>query len=189
MILQDKNTIAVGGYLDKLKKAASLSTVELIDNSYVRKTFHHRNNFTDEWLQSYNDLRSWDQRYVKVYNVGSNYIEMEYIKDAVYYMEILDGVTNHTIDERLKIISEYLDIFSTSYSYVANNTKEIFLHNDIQNYNVLVTKENELVIIDPDACSYYPNFEKLLPNYVGQTTKSMNKYSELLHKKVNQNAI
>lgn len=183
MILQDKNTASTGSLYHKKMCDATQSVIEENDG-IVTKTFVY-NRFKDckDWLKSYKNLRSWDCRYVEVYEIGDDFIKMKYVPETVPVIQVIRGYTDHSIDDRLKIISEYVEVLSMSHIYISNSS-EVFLHNDLSPYNVLVNKKNELTIIDPDACDYHPRFERLLPDLISNYTTSMYKYYEVLQHKV-----
>lgn len=183
MILQDKNTAVPGSSYYKNIMHASTSIVEE-NNGVVTKTFDH-DWFSprENWLKSYNNLRKWDTRYVEVYEVGSNFIKMKYEPNTVHLREVIDGKTNHSDDVKLKLLSEYIKVFYLAHSYVAHSN-EVFIHNDLNTYNILVNENNELIIIDPDSCSNRPRFDRILPDLISDYTRSMHRYYELLHNKV-----
>jgi len=183
MILQDKNNAATGGAYHKKMVAASRSVVEE-NNGVVTKTFNY-DRFTgqDRWLNSYDTLRHWDMRYVEVYEIGPNFIKMKYEPNTVHLIEVIDNKTDHDDNTKLKLLSDYIEMFSSAHSYLAYSS-EIFIHNDLSPYNVLVNEKDELIIIDPDSCDYHPRFDRALPDLVSYYTRAMHKYYEVLQHKV-----
>ena len=189
MILQDKNIAAPGSEYERRKYLASLATVELTKNNTIKKTFHdQRQHFFENsshklWKSKYDALRSWDNRYVEVYRIEENLIEMQYI-DGVSLKSILKDEEHKTVNEKIYIIGEYLDILSKSHRYVSHNTDYVFMHDDLNPSNVLVTKDNKLFIIDPDSCTSSPRLYKSFPSLLSNYTLSLHKYYELLKCKV-----
>jgi len=183
MILQDKNTAAPGGKFSHAQFCASRSVIEE-NNGVVTKTFDYdRFVGQDRWLESYNNLRHWDARYVEVYEIGPNFVKMKYESNTVHLREVIHGGTDHSDDIKLKLLSDYLEIFYLSHSYIAHSN-EVFIHNDLNPYNILVNENNELIIIDPDSCDYNPRFDRILPDLISNYTRSMHRYYELLQNKV-----
>lgn len=184
MILQDKSTAVFGSeYYYKLLRASE-SVIEQKDGIVI-KTFNYDrfNDSREDWLKSYNALRSWDPRYIEVYEVGSNFIKMKYEPNAINLSEVIGNKTSHSGDTRLKLLSDYIELLSSTYSYLAYSN-EIFIHNELHPHNVLVNEKNELVVIDPDSCDYIPRFKTMLPNHISFYVKAMNRYCELLERKV-----
>lgn len=183
MILQDKNIAASGGAYHQKMQTAGRSTVEE-QNGIVTKTFNY-DRFTGQnsWLESYKNLRHWDSRYVEVYEIGSNFIKMKYEPNTVHLIEVISNKTDHDDNTKLKLLSDYIETFSSAHSYIAYSG-ELFIHNDLSPYNILVNEKNELIIIDPDSCDYTPRFDRILPDLVSYYTRSMHRYYELLQRKV-----
>ena len=167
MILYEKNNIKI----------------KVLDDSIVRKTFNHsiKNNF--EWLVKYNKLREWDPRYVEVYGVGSNYIDMAYVKNAISMLDIFyttDEVSKKYTQKEIKNFTvEYLDIIIKAQSYL--NISNKFTHTDLWFYNVLINEDNKLVIIDPDSCFSNPNYIKLLGSVGTSFNKTLSFYYDMLN--------
>jgi len=179
-ILQNENTAVGGSNFYRKIYNASMSTIEVIGENVVRKTYK-RNQFPEpeRWLKSYNQLRSWDHRYIKVHKVGNDYIEMDYIDDGVHFIDVLENSTDHTVDEKMKIITDFIDILSLSYGYISQSN-EVFLHNDLSLTNVLVDSNNKLIVIDPDSCGYEARQDKGLSNLIYAYHTTMHKYYRLL---------
>ena len=72
-ILQNENTAPAGSAFARKMLNASMSTVEVVGENIVRKTYK-RNQFPEpeRWLKSYNQLRAWDYRYIKVHKVSND---------------------------------------------------------------------------------------------------------------------
>jgi thiamine kinase-like enzyme len=167
MILYEKNNIKI----------------KVLDDSIVRKTFNHsiKNNF--EWLVKYNKLREWDPRYVEVYGVGSNYIDMAYVKNAISMLDIVRPTSQilkkYDLNQRKKFLVEYLDIIVKAQIYLSIDDK--FTHTDLWFYNVLINEDNKLVVIDPDSCFNDPNYIKLLGSVGTSFNKTLSFYYDMLN--------
>jgi len=179
-ILQNENTAPAGSDFARKMLNASMSTVEVVGENIVRKTYK-RNQFPEpeRWLKSYNQLRAWDYRYIKVHKVSNDYIEMDYVDGGIHLIDVLENNTNHTVDEKMKIITDFIDILSLSYGYISQSN-EVFLHTDLSLTNVLVDSDNQLIVIDPDACGYEARQDKGLSNLIYVHHNAMHKYYRLL---------
>ena len=145
------------------------SKIEVINNDIVRKTFIYdiSNFYNREWLNQYNKLRELDPRYIEVYNVGHNYIDMKYIKNAC----TLSAIISPDFDEieiskkynsgvKKELIIKYLDLLLKAQHYLSI-VKNI-THYDLGHGNILVDENNKLIVIDPDSFRFNPNYTRLL---------------------------
>jgi hypothetical protein len=169
MILYEKNNIKI----------------EVLDDSIVRKTFNYdiSQHYNFEWLVKYNKLREWDSRYVEVYGVGPNYIDMEYVKNAISMLDIVQPTTQilkkYDLNQRKKFIVEYLDIIIKAQIYLNIDNK--ITHTDLWFYNVLINEDNKLVIIDPNSFHENINYIRLLGSVGTSFNKTLSYYYDMLN--------
>jgi serine/threonine protein kinase len=166
--------------------------LEVIDEGIVRKTFKYdiSNIYDFKWLARYNKLRELDPRYIEVYGVGPNYIDMKYIENYITMSEFITDRINisdenkkYSIDARINLVFEYIDIIFKTQGYL-NSKDKIFVHTDLKPNNILIS-DYKLVIIDPDSCRYNPELHKLYGDSVSDIVKILNKYYSLLRRKQN----
>jgi|TARA_Y100000289_G_scaffold14978_1_gene14152 serine/threonine protein kinase len=137
IIERKRNTIYVGNETVKKELTASITVPEKID----------------EWVVIYEQLYNYDNRLVKVYDMTDNVLTMEKI-DYQYtlkdYIKYYDKTYNH--DKLNKYIAQFMDIWNNFYQFSLDHLKtHYFYHTDYKLGNVVVDKDDNLRLIDPDS--------------------------------------
>ena len=108
---------------------------------------------TQTWGLLYEQLYNYDNRLVKIYDLSENHITMEkidYKYTLAHYVRKYDASYN---EERLnRYISQYMDIWNNFFQFSFNELKtNIFYHRDYMLVNLVVDKNDNLRLIDPDS--------------------------------------
>ena len=147
--------------------------VEYDGNSTVYKTLKTKK-IPPEWLPDYNRLRNNDPRYVEVFEVLDDYtFTMEYINELDTLEHILRYPKNwHYINRQILI--EAVETFHTAFtdglrvSKQEPNRDSFFLHTDLKVSNLIVDKNMNIQVIDPDSYAWIKQWQWTEKYYMNQ---------------------
>tara|TARA_Y100000114_G_scaffold39564_1_gene35219 strand:+ start:3399 stop:3947 length:549 start_codon:yes stop_codon:yes gene_type:complete len=130
-----------------------------IQNNRVTKEFYKKdpistrigyNKSIYEWFTHYNSIKNMFDYPIDVFEYNEDRIVMEYVEGKSLEEVIVHPST--TISEVDYYTAQYLDLIKMFYEYASNSSDEfIFFHYDVSWANIIVNKNNQLKLIDPDS--------------------------------------
>lgn len=132
----------------------------------VIKQFHTpHEHITDEWFDAYSLYQKTYQNVVEVYEYSPEYIVMEYVEGSEINLDEYWYIKEQSRDSYIKFheLLKQLSNFDFQFHEFAINYGKAFYHRDCGHGNMILTNENKIILIDPDAFmfDYFVDYKKL----------------------------
>jgi serine/threonine protein kinase len=155
-----------------------------VDFNLQRNIIRKKNNKVIEKFVNAKDVANFDYASYIELSKRINFLVpvldfKEVIPDKVYRfdIEIIDGIILDTLyiqPEHFCQLLHYLKSVVQFSKEKTGSTDKIFFHKDISIGNILLTKSNQLILIDPDSCQW-GSYAEFLANLVGKYPKWLNR--------------
>jgi RIO-like serine/threonine protein kinase len=109
-------------------------------------------NFSEEWLETYNDFQQLYQCVPKIFEANQNKIVMEYIEGIRLDDYQTQNKNNQLIN--ISIADRCVSLVQNCLEY-SSQIGKLFLHSDMHPKNFIVRKDNSFCLIDPDSFVLY----------------------------------
>lgn len=125
----------------------SIVSIDKSNGTVEKIFFDPKKHLDDDWLENYKKFKLLYDCVPEVYRVNPHAIEMEYIDGInldrwIYLNDYSVTNINFVIYEVMKIMNTFAE-----YSYQNNM---FFYHHDLNPTNILVDKNNKIMLIEPD---------------------------------------
>lgn len=144
-------------------------------NRVVKEFYVPCNHLNEEWLEIYDRYRMRYNNTVKVYEYSNDHIVMDYVEGELLNNDNFWNAKeySHFLFVKFHYIQQQLaDFRRTFYEFATMNTFA-FYHVDAGHGNMLVTKDDKIMLIDPDSFM----FDDFVDNdRLQQLSKIENKY-------------
>jgi serine/threonine protein kinase len=149
------------------------SVIELdVKKEIVYKTLKYKE-VTHKWLNDYKKLSNNKKMYVEVYDIiDNNTFSMEYVKE----MDTLEHVIKQPKYWNLlnkNFIIDAIEIYNLAFIDSIKLSKDTdnnlyFINDDLKLGNILVTKDMNIKVVDPESYSWVPNLQWTEKYYMNQ---------------------
>lgn len=135
-------------------------------NNRVIKQFHTpHEHITDEWFDAYSLYEKTYQNVVKVHEYSPECIVMEYVHGKEIDLDQYWHAKEYSYDlyKKFHHLLEQLSNFDAQFHEFAIQYKKAFYHHDCGHGNMILTADNKIMLIDPDAFKfdYFVDYKKL----------------------------